>query len=205
MKETPLPLTTPMVRATLEGLKTNTMRVVGFPSGYKDAVVKGYGDYLLLEGHGDPPGKGWRDRCLQCPYGGVGDRLWVKEVWLNDGTREHPVLHYRADETTVTKSFDGSGLWKPPMFMFRWASRLTLEITKVRVLRVQDIHPDDCRREGIIYEDGSYEMELMTPSERDRRRVEDFRKLWDSINAKRPGCSWADNPWCWSLGYKVVK
>jgi hypothetical protein len=92
---------------------------------------------------------------------------------------------------------EGHG-WKPSIHMPRWASRIILEITDIRVERVQDIHPPDLLAEGVypFYEkEGSREIEYTAK--------EYFAKLWDSINAKR-GYGWDVNPWAWVIEFKKV-
>ncbi len=156
-----------------------------------------------------------------CPYGQVGDRLWVRETWAPvyaSYSHEYPTegyyfewepdmhgalekdapqleTYYRADgEGKYPAEIDGGEIhWKPSIFMPRWASRITLEITGVKVERIQDISESDVEREGTP-------MVAPRPSGVDRV---DFAYLWDSINAKR-GYGWDVNPWDWALTFKVV-
>lgn len=121
----------------------------------------------------------------KCPYGEKGDGLWVRETW---GPYEGGVI-YRCDESPNCKP-DG-GAWKPSIFMPRWASRITLEITDVRLERLQEISELDARSEGV----NPYSCETA---------LEQFPKLWDSINAKR-GYRWETNPWCWCISFNRVK
>jgi len=93
--------------------------------------------------------------------------------------------------------------------MPRWASRITLEVTSVRVERLQDITEEDAWAEGIEQLDGAFDnatlcrraVAMGEPVESARVT---FAELWDSINGKRPGCSWADNPWAWVVGFRRV-
>ena len=85
--------------------------------------------------------------------------------------------------------------------MPRWASRITLEITDIKVERVQEIKSHDATAEGVRYAKGSYEWEWFTPNARCLKRIDDFRILWDSLNAKR-GYGWEVNPWLWVLSFK---
>jgi hypothetical protein len=87
--------------------------------------------------------------------------------------------------------------WRPSIFMPRWASRLTLEITGVRVERLQEIGMKDCLREGV---DKTEEGKLLHGS----HLVYSFAKLWDGINAKR-GFPFSSDPWVWVLSFKVIK
>lgn len=140
----------------------------------------------------------------RCPFGAVGDRLWVRETWMLDGADvlagEKRVL-YRAEEVD-RRRVEGMFKWKPSIFMPRCASRITLEIVDVRVERLQDISREDALAEGV--EDGfagqyfpGY-LDMSAP-------VANFRRLWDSINAAKPGCSWSDSPWAWVIEFRRVK
>jgi hypothetical protein len=145
-----------------------------------------------------------------CPYGQPGDRLWVRETWRvhpwydGDAPRNLSAcppadIEYRA--TPIARSEepeDGYGRWRPSIHMPRWASRLTLSVTDVRVERVQEISPEDCVAEG-VFADGAYVIEPGLPYP-----VATFKALWDSINAAR-GYSWDSNPWVWCVTFEVVK
>lgn len=229
MKERPILFSGAMVRALLDGRKTQTRRVVKPqpPGGTAYVIVDedpfGKGalciNSLGVDGRGGPiPGEidAWRT----CPYGTIGDRLWVRETFFdnNPGERDMEQVFYRADGEP---DFDGESItrdgpgWTPSIHMPRWASRLTLEITGVRVERVQDISEADARAEG-IYECVSgfwwYDPRTQNDLHRDRPTPEGFtggavgayRDLWDSINGARPGCSWADNPFVWVLEFRRV-
>lgn len=119
----------------------------------------------------------------------VGDRLWVRETWW-----KHPVggpVWYKA--TNNCPDLQPSELkWKPSIHMPRWASRLLLEITDIRVERVQDITTEDALREGIskIHQWGM--------------AVGEFAHLWDAINKKR-GYGWDVNPWVWVILFKLLE
>lgn len=167
MKEKPIIFSTEMVRAILDGRKTQTRRVI------KDKYIKSRwhdaeGEHILAV----------------CPYE-AGDRLWVRETWV-------PSFHgldclYKADE--ASNELFPVNKWKPSIHMPRWASRINLKITEVRAERINDISTEDCMAEGL---------EQRIPYEGFRYR---FRRLWDSINAKR-GYSWESNPWVWVIEFK---
>lgn len=164
----------------------------------------------------------------RCPYGQPGDLIWCRETW-GVGCRPDPYqgwrdgLEYRADESFLQHDCDllplhfvtppegvdldeyASG-WKSPTQMPRWASRLTLRLTAVRVQRVQEISESDCYAEGIEawlehdenlprYADG-------TPNKYNNIR-QAYAYWWNSINAKR-GYPLADNPWVRALTYDVI-
>lgn len=205
MKERPILFSSAMVRAILEGRKTMTRRVI------KDVDRA---RHLNAAGNSG------------CPYGQPGDRLWVRETFFALGRWEtrfnakkrrdewHFVdmtdpsengYLYVADGISNTGAFikrrsDFEPMyWKrPAIFMPRWASRIDLEITGVRVERLQDISVDDCLAEGI---DRSQigEMTYITMPSHMRER---FKKLWESING--PG-SWDANPWVWVVEFKRVQ
>lgn len=127
-----------------------------------------------------------------CPYGQPGDRLWVRETWAEDGSR----YTYRATNETWAWH------WAPSIFMPRAASRITLEITDVRVERVQDISEEDARAEGVTRE---LRGPRTYPDRHAARSHETYRdaymRLWDALNAKR-GCGWAVNPWVWVISFQ---
>lgn len=175
MSEKPIIFSGPMVRAILAGTKTQTRRVD--PKAVFDADLARY----------QP-----------------GDRLWVRETWKRDawcgriiavdGTIKDLGLvsiHYAADASEQCRRYtatppEPSDHWRPSIFMPRWASRITLEVTDVRAQRLQEISAEDAKAEG---------MESCTP-------YDQFRALWDSINGKRTGCAWGDNPWVWAYTFR---
>ncbi len=194
------------VRAILEGRKTQTRRVVEFPVRYGDVGVGSphlYGSVPL-------DAESQSGVIFDCPHGNVGDRLWVRETFRQygaySGHRFIPIEPGWAQMSPVLeREFEGRparGRWdkgwhrRPSIFMPRSASRITLEITGVQVERVQDISPQDIEREGL------------TPPSDSLNWVgtfqNNFRLLWNSINAKR-GYGWDVNPWVWALTFKVVK
>lgn len=239
MKERPILFSGAMVRAILDGRKTQTRRAVsrlnrmGKVTEFQPSTTPGY-DWA------------WRDRGMRwnevddarlrqqfCPYGVPGDRLWVRETWADvhpiavqegrysvqgrAGIPGPPPVHYRtiyradgearphwrnkshqhpyftADEADADpiyrqhmspKEFAG---WTPSIHMPRWASRLTLEITDVRVQRLQDITEADVVDEGV--------------STAGPFAVHHFMDLWNSINGTG---AWNANPWVWALTFKRV-
>src|SRR5690606_17555323 len=158
-----------------------------------------------------------------CPYGAAGTRLWVRETWAPLGDQLTEVTGrprvFRADADLVRDDsgdrvgwwlgetfLEGSERpfrWRPSLYMPRWASRITLEVTEVRVQRLQEITEEDAIAEGVaanpyVMCDGTVD-ELMSISARDN-----FRALWDTINGKRPGCSWKANPWVWVVEFRRI-
>lgn len=172
MKERPILFSAPMVRAILEGRKTMTRRVIK-PQRSEWALVEGC-----------------QEKILSCPYGQVGDRLWVKETFRTDAYIDERV-EYRATPTVEAQveSYDPMPKWKPSIFMPRKHSRITLEITGIRVERLKDITEEDAIREG-INNMGSV-----------MRHVGFFQDLWESINGPD---SWEANPWVWVVEFKRI-
>lgn len=191
MKEIPILFSAPMVRALLDGSKTQTRRAVKLTDA---AHVKEPGGHRRWH-PADPEAR------LACPYGQPGDRLWVREAWSTLGMYDSRkpsdmdpdyvgTIRYMADG-------DKSGKLRPSMFMPRWASRITLEITGVRVERLQACNEFDARQEGSFSWAGEQETPVRDLPE--ARLV--YRQLWESING--PG-SWVANPWVWCIEFKRV-
>lgn len=188
-KEKPILFSGPMVRAILDGRKSVTRRVI------TNERIK-----VFAPGYADD-----HDRIIgMCPYGRVGDRLWVRETWnqfrvrRSDGQRftvRHP--EPGIGELTYAADCDAEPpRWRPSIHMPRWASRITLEVTGVRVERLQEISEEDARAEGV---------QEFCPSEVDRGGYcSGFADAWDAINGKRPGCKWLDNPWVWVIKFRRV-
>lgn len=196
MKERPILFKGDMVRAILEGRKTQTRRVV---KAFKH-LVPALGAELdcIKDVDGAPSRLDMApDNWECCPYGQPGDRLWVRESFADEsgGTRKFCGNHiyYRADAEGVDLQ---GGFWTPSIYMPRWASRITLEVTGVRVERLQDISEEDAVDEGVSPRD--WRGDNMSP---DRARKA-FRRLWESING--PG-SWDANPWVWMVEFQRVQ
>lgn len=226
MKERPILFSSEMVRALLDGRKSQTRRVI----------------------KPQPPGRifrkpsCWNSASFEdewvCPYGQPGDRLWVRECWRVgawDTDTDSIAVDYRADnscrkewlevpehsedmfqrlweqstidaERAGTK-YDAEGeyhwkpgespcRWRPSIHLPRWASRITLEITNVHVQRLQKISESDAKTEGVCCAPGY-------PHGSQDQQVGAFRKLWDSINKPR-GFGWDTNPWVWVVEFKRV-
>jgi len=202
MKERPILFSAPMVRAILNGTKTQTRRAV------KDRHIDSAPPACIFQ---------WlRERCT---YGQPGDRLWVREAFMHepaDYCWEASVsIPCRPAETVYRADHDGDTRgagWKPSIHMPRALSRITLEITGVRVERLQDISDTDCIAEGIERpEDMSKEaVEAMDiwpiGAEREcfnalNQPVHQYRRLWERINGP---VSWAANPWVWVIEFRRV-
>lgn len=216
MKERPILFSAPMVRALLEGTKTQTRRIVK-PQPSDDAVRLYAGCIVAHEMEccetGGYLGFGFQDedRLWRCPYGQPGDRLWVRET-LQRFDREPPTIQYAADLTPMPAVRQtgahpmGAALWpwgekkkRVSIHMDRWASRITLEINSVRVERLQDISDADARAEGserldVLPDRSGPVGPCLYATARDS-----YRYLWGSING--PG-SWDANPWVWVISFR---
>mgnify|MGYP001579326344 CR=1 FL=1 len=174
MRERPILFSAEMVKAILEGKKTQTRRVIRNPGRYDN--IRGC------------------DFC--CPFGQVGDLLWCRETWnLIETLDGRPVkVVYRASPETYTEYL--SIHWRPSIFMPRWASRILLEITSIKVKRLQEITPSDIEAEGhrpFAYPDSIQELSSAWA-------YSWYRNLWDSLNGKK--YPWASNPWVWCISFK---
>lgn len=229
-KERPIIFNGEMVRAILEGRKTQTRRVATSD---------------------------------KCPYGEVGDRLWVREKWrivswscdhsdllveYADGARQWCYLSEEADPwgdrglemgQAVCDGLERAGLvyhgdedagewrdqkgakveklneyipWKPSIHMFQDFSRITLEIVDIRLEALQDISEEDAEAEGVYGQNGEWRAYKKWMLKQDARRalgassaIESFKSLWQCINGKKEGCAWKDNPLVWVVGFKRVR
>lgn len=224
-KERPILFSGPMVQAILAGRKTQTRRVMRMqPTWDPLREVWTYEDRRGVSRWSGPTGPAacalHHGLLPSCPYGQPGDRLWVKETWglhrygdftcwqrdsirgrTEDDLRCSWEVAYRADAETV---YDH---WRPSIHMPRWASRILLEVTEVRVQRLTDINEEDARAEGIHRishgrEGDCYHHERAEAHPKNWLYADDaFRALWDSINAKR-GHAWETNPWVWAVSFR---
>lgn len=228
MRERPIIFSASMVNAIQSGRKTQTRRVVKAETHGCHVDCWSFhsdrGEWEMGETHQGPVASvGF----VRCPYGVPGERLWVREALLVDGWYDGnedrlPLVHvvdpagddrlilYRADYPDLRAIDDDGGTkyrkngeealvrWRPSIFMPRWASRITLEITEVRVQRVQEISEADAVAEGFRRSDGGHTEDIAWGAKGH------FREGWDTINGKA-GRRWADNPWTWAISFSVVK
>jgi hypothetical protein len=221
MKERPILFSGSMVRALLSGQKTQTRRVL------KEQPDSVWGRGVALPGnmlgvrsdayhvHARVAGE---DRYLYCPYGVPGDRLWVRETFshgpvFNADQDYSTRLRYRANEHD--SPLPAGQKWRPSIFMPRWASRITLEVTEVRVQRLQQISTEDIAAEGIAVpvHDGHPLIELaagvvehLPPGRRGDFTFDEIARAywargWNQINGK--GAPWDSNPWVWAITFKA--
>jgi hypothetical protein len=212
MKERPILFGEPMVRALLDGSKTQTRRVVK-PQPYVDPQGNfcwngsNFGQDFNgphIQAIASPLPSSRTGRVL-CPYGKPGDRLWVREAWrvidVADCFAPREItaasrIWYEADAPHQP----GFGKYRPSMFIPRWASRITLEITEVRVERLQDISEADALAEGIVQlaegfglSDGRH-FHATDPRQ-------SYLSLWESINGPS---SVEANPWVWVIKFRKL-
>ena len=173
-----------MVRAILSGRKTQTRRPLK-PQPDDDAkiMIGEVGSSKGVAYIGDSTSGGYVTRVVS-PYGKVGDLLWVREAFTLTVPNEKPM--YRA----TWKNPDGIK-WTSSIHMPRWASRITLEITDIRIERVQEITEEEAISEGFFLDDGVSEVYC-------------FSEAWDSLYAKK-GLGWYANPWVWVLTFRRVE
>jgi len=211
-----------MVKAILDGRKTQTRRIMKVQPEYDQLGLRfitdssdpsKIGKYVWTESNAT--GHIQRSKPFKCPFGQVGDRLWVRETFATLGNEDgHPIdwdnnlVSKRKDSAKVyraschqkpnnyglwtvpDKDSDFEGPWTPSIHMPRWASRITLEITDIRVERLRSMTEDDARAEGVIAASGPLEVGLA------------FREIWDSIYGQE---SWQSNPFVWVVEFKRVE
>ena len=210
-KELPILFSAPMVSAILEGRKTVTRRAVKPVRGYEkfdncrpDKAAPSHAVWW----HGQFETVGTMQ---YCPYGKPGERLWVRETWVADAQVDAVAPRDLSQGEPIQYPADGDvrqagcamitpGKFRPSIHMPRWASRILLEITDVRVERLQDITPEQCITEGVDTTMCRQFLET-APSRHTLKEAEihGFSGLWNSV-----GGDWDANPWCWVVEFKRV-
>ena len=231
MKERPINFNSEMVKAILEGRKTQTRRVLkpqpkNLPNGaYCDPYNKNYEHFtfwtkdnkmILTAGGNIKNTAHWK-----CPHRKTGDRVWVRETWAYCGSEFHKDDYEKGRKNNcnglmykaTSKLFPVApyNKWRSPITMPRWASRITLEITDIRVERLQEIEENNCLNEGIkpLYDS---EGNLCLSDKEGWENLDndfvlgcyksDFENLWNSLAKK--GFKWEDNPWVWVIEFKRI-
>ncbi len=225
MKERPIIFNAPMVRAILVGRKTQTRRVVKLvdtlPDGRGLKAIKKPASLTclpLVDGkfqyspYGGAPYEPYPSVSEFCPYGKPGDRLWVRETWRIDGLSTKGALEIgrrHTDGLSFRSDMEGDRScddcpWIPSIHMPRWASRITLEITAIRVERLQDISEEEAEAEGVYEHLGEPQVECDGQVRHfpDASFVRGYLSVWQSIHG--PG-SWDANPFVWVLEFKRVE
>lgn len=227
MKTRPILFSAPMVRAILDGSKTQTRRVVKPqpPDNHEPPYQRSDGEWVTTLN--EPPHT-LLDFKMRCPYGQPVDRLWVRETFYVDTMPDGrlpggPVIlddwggapldmrdvYYRADGECCDQIPEcscaevGRPNWRPSIFMPRWASRLTLDVLEVRVERVQDISEEDARAEGVTLESVNGTLNGEPAKIQPFTHRSSFGFLWNTLNAKR-GYSWESNPFVWVVVFQRV-
>lgn len=185
MKETGLMFKAPLVRSILDGSKTQTRRILKLRPGFDFEEC----DDGRLWPWAEHPDRG-DDVWMPCPYGGPGDRIYVRETFAHGihamaaAREEDGPFVYAADGTTEGRL---GNKWTPCLLMPKYAARIWLDVTGVRVERLQDITDADALAEGVDRTNTS-----IPGYARER-----FRQLWEST-----GGDWAANPWVWVIDFK---
>jgi len=190
MNERPILFSTPMVQAILAGRKTQTRRICKHQSWSFSELHDVNSNGITQKA----------DKSVSCPYGQVGDFLWVREThsfYLD-------AIMYRADEPSVFKNIK----WKPSIFMRKIYSRIWLKITDIRVERVKCITEEEAICEGFEkygpFKDYNPSKHPDCVSLRSRERLKPaqaFQNIWININGKE---SWNKNPWVWVIKFEVI-
>ena len=196
MKEYPILFSTEMVRAILEGRKTQTRRVIK-PQPYFENTHFGTRTHLAWI---TSSFRTLEEIAQYCPYGQSGSKLWLRETFCQVCYKKDSVkdVCYKEDldvEHMACKLVK----FAPSIHMFRWASRITLEITDIRVQRLQEISEEDAIAEGtqsVTELKGKHVQATWTERQA-------YKNIWDSINGKTH--PWSSSPWVWAITFKEIK
>lgn len=187
-----------MVRAILDGRKTQTRRIVKLQPD-EDGLAK------VTNG----PWVDTSERNYRCPFGDVGDRIWVRETWAEAGASAPNLKLYRANYPEHVPSHyenvppANEIRWTPSIHMPRWASRILLEITDVRVERLNAISEHDAQAEGVAKLRGGFWQHYQPGWTQHQLSARgSFVTLWKSIYGEE---SWNSNPWVWVIEFKRIE
>lgn len=225
IRERPIIFSGPMVQALLEGRKTQTRRAMKkqpefhggrmkwCPPGarYVPAIDEWAPAHIWMADK-NPGDTGAAGIVKDCPYGQPGDRLWVKERFASNRTHDGPTFVYAADGEDRWRTLGCH--WHPANQMKRHASRITVEVTEVRVEQLQAISEEDAKAEGV--ESGHERAKFAVAAIRragfacdlddshlgKESWIQPFRQLWESIHGKG---SWDLNPWVWAISFRRVE
>lgn len=232
VKEKPILFSGPMVKAILAGEKTQTRRIVrGADHGSHVTGLVERGGKWQHQFNNAPPGsevaKKWPGGLieivnLKCPYE-IGMPLWVRETWRPKGVDTPLSTCTGPEDISFAADADeaewATSKWRSPIFMPRWASRITLKVTEVKAERLQDISKEDAIAEGTLaYLDylhqfpKKYDRAMNTACRLAKQAGEthsapiqfQFAALWDSINGKKQGHDWDSNPWVFVISFKRI-
>lgn len=226
MSDKPILFSAPMVRAILAGTKTVTRRVIGLRE-FAPSTTPGY-DWTFRDKRLRWHDVSHEQALERCPFQ-IGQVLWCRETWhscphcggfrggrfsyraggwmrLPGGAPDDGGDRDDADNSPLSPKCAAHG-WRPSIYMPRAASRLSLAVESVRIERLQEITEAEAEAEGVAELDGSLDdAKLCARAKAMGACPEDslvwFAELWDSINGKRPGCSWSDNPYVWRVQFR---
>jgi hypothetical protein len=196
-KERPMLFSTEMVKAILDDRKTQTRRICK----RQPTPHTAYNSYK--DGTFNICGADYDSNDIKCPYGSVGDVLWVRETWLNvNAIDEEPGYVFKADNPNWMMA--SGEHWKPSIHMPKKAARIWLEITNIRVERLHEITELDAMKEGILRDPLSVTKyhNYLDESFPTYSAKHSFKSLWVSINGDE---SWLDNPWVWVVEFKRIE
>lgn len=215
MKVTPMLFTTDLVCALLDGRKVQTRRPIKIncvekhPQDERLLIAKIGKKQYWFNSQPDHP----HNILRACPYGTAGDLIYVRETWASHfiwaGVKPSEIYHsdgksclfYKADGGITCGCNEGQKekAWRPSIHMPRWASRLTLKITNVRVERVQDISEEDAVAEGMPTTEEAKEMAIKAGMSWYQHPSVWFRSAWNHLYS-----NWNDNPWVWVIEFEVI-
>ncbi|WP_410680852.1 hypothetical protein [Citrobacter braakii] len=245
MKERGMIFNGEMVRAILDDRKTQTRRIMAIQPEHSELGLRrvidsknGRDNGKYFWSQSDACGLKMRSKVFGCPYGEVGDRIWVRETWATLGNEDGCCVDWndnlcKGDERAAARIYRASceqrpgdyglwsipdnaywkpdtenekfeGAWRPSIHMPRWASRILLEITNVRVERLNAIREEDATAEGVPRAGGllpDYPGTFLTPNGDFATAKVAFQRLWESIYGEE---NWQANPWVWVIEFKVV-
>jgi len=226
MAERPILFSGPMVRAILAGQKTVTRRVCSVQPILDDELWSvfypwGEGGHGIYETEAEMREEFDRLMFAHNPYGVPGDRLWVRETWRTFERESDSVdgIRFQADGAFVeiANTREASDLWvdahengkhgdnwRPSIFMRPWMCRIRREVTDVTIERLQDITEEQAKAEGVTTDPQRGKLNGKPAMLYPMTHRQAFIWLWDSINGKRRGCAWKDNPWVWAVSFKRV-
>ena len=188
MKDRPILFSTDMVKAILEGRKTQTRRIVKFPGDFDGKAVYDNHPFGLKYSA--------QDETVQrlFPKWNAGDILWVRETWID--LEDHSVgFHEYLYKADCLPDYARQIKWRPSIFMPREACRILLEVTDVRVERLSDISERNAEAEGVEI------LRRNQPPMAGSAAIGIYMELWESINGKG---SWEKNPWVWVITFKRI-
>jgi len=208
MKEHPILMSTPMVQAILDGRKRMTRRIIKKqPPTRQGPLPYGFGYWTHIATLWFFPNVAPYIR-IKCPYNQIGSKLWVRETFMPCAITGEEIYLYKADGELNNPLIElmEKQTWKPSIYMPHAASRITLEITDIRVERLQEITEEDAINEGVIKNDLApyYGYKDYLNKQNDYgcgTAVQSFRSLWESINGIG---SWESNQWVWVISFKRI-